>query len=296
MGIETLGSSRLHALVRVGDNAARGRAIVLEPFASELGRGASAGDAQASALAQAGFHVDELKDSAVTVGVMETLGSYSVVYIETHSGVLPDGDADVVTGETNTRPYATLFNEKSLLQAFVAGDPSGTLYDAITAKFVRLHIGAFPASSVVFLNGCGVLAAPLFWDALHDQNVSTLISWDNDVDGDITDAAAQLLFTNLIQGGTVASAVTQVRAAGLGTSVVGTAVAHIGYIGDGGDTLQRALSGATPTPTPTPTPTDSPTPTVTPTATPVPKAAGKKKCKKGKRLVHGKCRPNKKAK
>jgi hypothetical protein len=48
--------------------------------------------------------------------------------------------------------------------------------------------------------------------------------------------------------------------------------------------------GTTDTPTPTPTVTDTPVPP-TPTATPKP---AKKKCKKGYKLVHGKCKKKKK--
>lgn len=305
----------------LGPGTGGAKALVLEPFADELQMGPDAGKVEADALTRAGFAVDVLRNQDVTVGIMEQLANYSVVYMETHSAVLPGGDAVVVTGETDTTPYASLFKDHSLLQAYVAGDKTRTLYDAITSVFVTRHMGAFPNNSIVFLNGCAVLQAPALWNALQQQNVSTLISWDADVYSSDNEVAGDYVMTNLANGDTVATDTSSAVTKGLGTSVVDGKTAHLGFLGDGGNTLALALSHATVTPTPTttasptltltPTPTATLTPTATPkprrtatrrkpTATPTPTPRTTKKarttCKKGWHKVHGKCRPKPKPK
>ena len=243
------------------------------------------GFAHVDALTQSGFRVDEVFDSNVTAGVMQKLADYSSVYMRTHSGVLPGGDAIVVTGESDSGPYASLYKDHSLMQAFVAGDPTGTLYNAITATIVTKHMGTFPDSSIMFLNGCSLLRAPTFWTALQKQNVATMISWDHEVYSTVSEPAGEFILTDLAKGDSVETDIAAAYTAGLGTSVVGDEVAKLGFLGDGSETLPRALAGATPTLTP------EPTATATSTPTPLPTPTRRIKCKRGQYLIHGKCRP-----
>jgi len=293
----------------VHDPGATGRAIVLEPFATELGLGPTAGQDEANALTRAGFAVDVLRDAQVTVGTMSTLSSYGAVYFQTHSAVLPDGDAIVVTGETDSAPYVDLYRDHSLIQAFVAGDPQKKLYNAITSHYVTGHMGTFPSGSIIFLNGCAVLSAPVFWKALQQQNVSALISWDADVYSSSNEVAGSYVTSTLANGSSVSAAVNDARQAGVGFDVVGDAVVHLGFSGDGAATLSAVLGRkATPTPppptatptllpstaTPTPLPTATPTPAPTATRTAVRTSSTAKKhrrCRRSDRhFVHGKCR------
>ncbi len=292
----------------VRDPGTTGRAIVLEPFATELGLGPTAGQDEANALTRAGFTVDVLRDAQVTVGTMSTLSSYGAVYFQTHAGVLPDGDAVVVTGETDPAPYADLYRDHSLIQAFVAGDPAKKLYNAITSHFVTGHMGAFPNGSIMFINGCAVLSAPVFWKALQQQNVSALISWNGDVYSSSNEVAGLYVTTRLVNGDSVSTAVDDALQAGVGFDVVGDTVVHLGFSGDGAATLSAVLgrkatptpvpSTATPTPVPTATPTamstatPTPAPTATRTALPTtPTVKKHRRCKRSNRhFVHGKCR------
>ncbi len=290
------------------DPGATGRAIVLEPFATELGLGPTAGQDEANALMRAGFTVDVLRDAQVTVGTMGTLSSYGAVYFQTHAGVLPDGDAVVVTGQTDSAPYGDLYRDHSLIQAFVAGDPAKILYNAITSHFVTGHMGTFPSGSIMFLNGCAVLNAPVFWKALQQQNVSALISWNGDVYSSSNEVAGSFVTTKLVNGDSVSAAVDDARQSGVGFDVVGDTVVHLGFSGDGAATLSAVLGRkATSTPVPptsTPTPAPTATPTLVPTATPTPLPTATKtarptsptvkkhrRCRRSNRhFVHGKCR------
>ncbi|HEX6508745.1 MAG TPA: hypothetical protein VF221_14040, partial [Chloroflexota bacterium] len=76
-------------------------------------------------------------------------------------------------------------------------------------------------------------------------------------------------FPRLAHGETVADNVQTAITNNLGSSTFQDAVAHLGFVGDGTNTFDRALHGTLP---PTPTPTDTPTATTTPTATPPPPA------------------------
>lgn len=279
------------------------RALVLEPFADELQLGTDAGQPEVDALTRSGFTVDILRNAEVTVAALLRLSDYSVVYWDTHAAVLDNGDAVVVSGERAGASYSSYYQDHSLVQAFVAGDPSKTLYNGVTGQFIAAHLDAFPDDSIIFLNGCSALSASVFWQDLAARNVATLISWDEKAQSVSNERAAELVMDRLALGDTVDKAVAEARLAGLGTTIIEGVVAHLGYRGWGGDTLASALTGrASDTPTSTPTPTLMPTPTSTPvpTATPLPTAAPKPrtplnkrkrhKCRPGQHRVRGKCR------
>lgn len=272
---------------------APGRAAVLEPFAVQLNLGPTAGQPEIDPLNQAGFKVDVFRNGDVTVPVMQTLGNYSFVYIQTHSGPLSGGDAGIVTDETDDKPYRDLEGECgpdhddcSVKQMTVAGDDR--LYVAVTGYFFSHHAGTFPNSAIVFLNGCSILQARLFWKDLQAKNVAALISWDEEVDSAVSEVAGAIVIQDLAKGDTVAQSVQDAINRGAGESVVqksdgSQSIAQLGFLGDGTDTLARALAGD---PAPTLTPTPRPTPKPKPTARP----AKKSKCKPGHHRVHGKCK------
>jgi hypothetical protein len=254
---------------------AAGKAIVLEPFATDLKLGPDAGKTEVDALQQAGFQADVLRDSAVTIAAIEKLSDYSVVYMETHSGVIGD-DALVLTHEVDPGPYTPLFKDGSVVQGSPENDP-GHIYLAFTSKLILHHMGTFPGSSIVFINGCSILIAPAFWNAFLQQNVSTIIAWDKKANNTDAEQAADFMFPKLAGGESVGDTLADTRAALLDTSFAEGGVSALQARGDLSDSFPKALAGAPPTPTPTPvqtlapptsTPTD--TPTITPTATPPP--------------------------
>lgn len=264
--------SALRPLLSTRDTS-NGKAIVLEPFADELGLGSDAGQGEIVPLQASGFSVDVLRNSQVTVATMETLSNYSVVYMETHSGTLGDGDAIVLTRQTSSAGISNLFKDGSVAQGIAYGDQA--LYIAIKAQFVLQHMGKFPTGSIIFLNGCELLGANVLWDAFHQQNVATMISWDNKVINTLDEQAADFMFPRLAHGETVASNVEAAKAANLGKSTFENVEAHLGYLGDGNNTLANALHGVlspltTSTPTPIPTSVATSTATTMPTATPTP--------------------------
>lgn len=263
-----------HDMTRLRQTAGTPRALVLEPFADELGLGADAGQREADILSQAGFNVEILRNSAVTVQVMETLSSYAVVYMETHSDPLTaGGDAVIATGEVNAAgANGSLFADGSLRQVTVAGDTSH-IYDAITGAFVSQHLSNFPNSSIVFINGCGVRNAPLFWNALQSRNVAALIGWDSDVPSALNVEAGHFVMNQLASSSTVAGSVASAVTEGLGIGVTATGTARLGYVGDGFDTLAAARTGASPPSMPAATAAvPAPTPTATPRTAATPRA------------------------
>jgi len=228
-----------------------GTAVVLEPFATD-----AVSQPLVDTLQGAGFAVTQLSGSQVTIPVMEGLAQYNLVYFETHSGTLPDGDVILETGETNATPYASFIADHSMIQAVIAGDPNSPLYNAITATFVTKHMGTFHPGSIVFLNGCESLQSPLLWTALQGKQVASLIGWTGQpyVQDGIRIGTA--ILAELAGGQTVASTIQG------GVGVSGSAgSAHLGYEGQGDDTLSDALNGVSPEqPDPTPTPTAAPPP------------------------------------
>jgi hypothetical protein len=267
-GAATIPREYLAPAFRQGGTATK-RAIVLEPFATDLHLGPTAGQTEVDSLKQAGFQVDVLRDSAVTIAAMEKLSDYSVIYMETHSGVIND-DAFVLTHEVDPAPYTALFKDGSVVQGSPENDP-GHIYLAFTSGLILHHMGTFPDSSIAFINGCSIFIAPKFWNAFLLQNVASVIAWDKKALNKDAEAAADFMFPELAGGMTVGDTLADTRAHLLDTSFSESGVSTLQFRGDINDGFPNALVGATPTPTPTPVlPTSTPTttPTETPTATP----------------------------
>jgi hypothetical protein len=242
------------------------RAVVLEPFATELGMGPNAGDPEVNDLQQAGFAVDQGYDTNVTVATMATLPQYSVVYMHTHSGVDSYGRGVLATGEPangdpSVQPYLA---DGSVVVVGVAGGTQN--YYAITSTFLRQHEGQFGSSSLLFLNGCALLSSSDFWQALAARGVGVLVSWDHDAQNQDDYLSAAAFFHQMDQGLSVQGALQSLYANGYGVSTYQGQKATLGYLGGGGITLQQA-AGGTVLPPVTSTPTNTAVPTSTPTAT-----------------------------
>jgi|SRR5947209_618811 len=298
-------SGVLRTQVRVQDPGAPVKAAVLLPFADELSQPGQpdTGQAEIDALKSAGFTVDVYRNADVSIDLLTHLADYSAIYLETHSGTLGDGDAILDTASMDSKQYSAYLKDGTVRQALAAG--STQLFLAINAEFFQKHVGTFPSSSILYLDGCDVLHADVFWSAVHSRGVDAMLTWDSHVFSGASEAAAQFMFGQLSGGATVSEALAAANAAGYGSGLGDQGIAHLGYVGDGKDSLPRALAHFAPADTPTPTPTDTPTATVTPTPTPstvakksCPRYASRKHgscvCKKGYRMVHGKCKKVKK--
>jgi hypothetical protein len=266
-------SERLAPLARFQGQPA-GKAAVLLPFATLLNEGPNAGNVEINTLRTAGFQVDVFRDQDVTLDVIAHLAVYSVVYMETHSGEISNGDDYIIVHQiadtaNDKAPFQSLYNEKSISYLTIAGDPGGHLWVGFDSKFVTNHMDTFPNGNIFYLDGCNILKANLFWAALQSRNITTLISWDNDVDATSSEAAAPFMFQRLGQGNSVQDSFAAAQAAGLAVGFSDHGIAHLGVLGDGTNTLARALAGTGPPATATPTPGATSTATPTPSPTPV---------------------------
>lgn len=272
------------------------RALVLEPFESELHLPSGAGSGEASALTAAGFRVDgPVTDTAVTPTTLSTLAQYNVVYMHTHTGVDQNGAGVLATGEpASCSPYVS--PDGTVATVGVAG--STQCFHAITAAFIRKQVGQFPSNALVYVNGCDLLDAADFLQVFAEHGVGVTLSWNGEATGFDGYLSSLALFNQLGQGATVSHALTTLYANHYGTSQVQGHTATLGFSGNGDITLQTAAAGgpgvgvmptvtavasATPVPTATalrstPTvgtsstsvPTATRTPTETPTRVPVP--------------------------
>jgi len=275
----------LRLLSRQGAPAGPARAVVMEPFASQLGLGPQAGDAEVGYLQSAGYRVDQLYDTQVTLKALTTLSQYNVAYMQTHAGVVAGGEGIVASGELEgTDPnVGPLIRNGTVILIGVSG--SSQKYYGITSSFITQYEGQFPAHSLLFLNGCNLLSSPRFWNALSAKGAGVLVSWDREATStDNFIAGAQFFNYMHDPGTTVDSAIGAVHAAGFGTSLVEGTVANLGYTGDGTITLGNAAVAPENTPQPgTPTPglpvatsqptNAGPTPTAFVLRTPIPPTA-----------------------
>jgi hypothetical protein len=226
-------------------------------------------------LQAAGFQVDQLYDTQVTVNVMATLSQYDVVYMHTHSDPFGGGDGVVATGQlaNDDAALATQLQNGTVVKVGVSG--SNDVYYAITSSYIRTYEDQFPGNSIIFLNGCGLLNAPVFWQALASKGVGVMVAWDVEATSQDNYLSGAAFFAEMAKGLSVAAAITAEQAAGYGKSNVNGTQATLGFVGDGSITLQAAANSparATSTPTPpsrqpTSVPT-KPAPTSTPAPTP----------------------------
>lgn len=227
------------------------RAVVMEPFATELGIGPHAGDAELNYLQSAGFQVDQLYDTQVTVNSLTTLSEYNVVYMQTHAGVVNGGEGILASGEpVNGDPaVAPLVRNGSVIPIGVSGTTKP--YYGITSSFISQYEGQFPANSIDFLNGCNLLSAPRFWSAMAAKGAGVLVSWTREAYTSDNLVAGAKFFQYMSNPGTsVAAAIAAVHAAGFGVSRTNGTVALLGDLGDGTITLQSAASAPANTPEP----------------------------------------------
>lgn len=227
------------------------RAVVMEPFATELGLGSNAGDLEKSALQGAGYSVDQLYDQQVTLASMAALHTYNVVYLETHSGVNTGGEGVVATGQLagdNDPGVAPLLKSGAAILVHVSG--SQQIYYGITSTFITYYENNWPGNSIVFLNGCETLTAPLFWQALHARGVGVMVSWDKEATSMDNYLSGGAFFAEMATGLSVAAAIAAEKSAGYGTSNVNNTTANLGYLGNGALTLRDAANPPAPTATP----------------------------------------------
>ncbi len=236
----------LQPMSRFQDSPSGARALVLEPFATELNIGSHAGDAEVDDLQAAGYAVDQLYDTNVTLATMKTLPNYNVVYMLTHSGVNQYGEGVIATGQfdSNDPSVDPLIKEYSVLPVGVVG--TNQMYYGIMSPYVDKYMGRFPAHSIMFINGCRMLKASIFWHSLAAKGLGSMVSWSEDALTADDTVAAEEFFGALLAEKSVADALNIVRAAGHGTSQpFDMPAATIGYLGDGSLTL---ASAAPPTP------------------------------------------------
>jgi hypothetical protein len=276
LGTATLTPDGLRLLNRplARSDAPGGKALVLEPFAAELGLGPNAADPEITQLKNAGFSVDSLYDTNVTVATMGLMPRYNVVYMHTHSGTNAGGEGVLATGEltNDDAALASLLQDGSVIKVGVSGTKD--TYYGITSAYIRNHESSFATNSLLFLNGCNLLLAPVFWQALQAKGAGVLVSWDKEATSRDNYLGAAAFFAELVQGMSVSAAIQAEQAAGYGTSDVQGTTAKMGFLGNGNLTLQQAANGqpgapsATATPVPTaraagPTATAVPVPTAT---------------------------------
>jgi hypothetical protein len=216
------------------------RALVLEPFATDLGDATGPGETIPSALTHAGFAVTTLRDSQVTVPTMLTLSQYSFIYISTHAGPLPNNDAAISTADTRHQPFAQYLNNYSMAEMKITSQGTLKYFDAVTGRFIHKYDGPFPGHTIVFIASCNTLDMPLFWHYLQQSGVVTLIGWHHHVDIVESDHAAEAIFDAFSKGATVSQAVAYATAKGYGNAPYGKIKGWLSYEGDGSVTLQSA--------------------------------------------------------
>lgn len=221
------------------DHAPQLRALVLEPFAVEIGGGQTAGQTEGALLQQAGYAVTILRGAKVTVYVMRHLADYSFVYMVTHAGPLPNNDAAIATGDTRHHLFAPYFKNNTLAQMHIIGEQPGVFkyFDAVTGRFIHRYDHHFAPHSIVFVDSCNALDMPRFWKYLHESGVATLISWHRHVDSGEAQQAGKYILTDLVAGETVGQAIRATQAIGLGTSTLSKRPGSLSFRGDGANVL-----------------------------------------------------------
>lgn len=161
-------------------------------------------------LQRAGYSVDYVPPRAVTVPYYQQLGlgGYGLVILRVHTPRLglPNGtlgdDVSLLTSETySTAAYvpeqlARLIAPGRMLDESEHPEPLFT----VTDQFVRSSMAGSFGGATVVLMGCSTLRANTLASAFLARGASEVVGWDDDVSGEYTDRATEVLLQHLVEG------------------------------------------------------------------------------------------------
>ena len=165
-------------------------------------------------LEAAGYTVDYYPGEEVTVDFyrqLPTLG-YDLILLRAHSGLIQggerEGEAFLFTSEPyNNQKHTEDLSEQRLLSATYSRDSlSSELSDiprffGIVPDFIKSSMtGTFDGATIVLM-GCNGLTSSTMAAAFVERGAKAIVSWDDLVTGDHTDAATDRLLELLLQGG-----------------------------------------------------------------------------------------------
>ncbi len=165
-------------------------------------------------LEAAGYTVDYYPGEEVTVDFyrqLPTLG-YDLIVLRAHSGLIQGGEREgeaflFTTEQFDNQTHAEELRERRLLSATYSGDSlSSNLSDVprffgIVPDFVELSmIGSFDGATIILM-GCNGLTSSTMAAAFVEKGARAIVSWDDLVTGDHTDAATDRLLELLLEGG-----------------------------------------------------------------------------------------------
>ena len=164
-------------------------------------------------LEAAGYRVDYYAGEEVTVDFyreLPTLG-YDLIVLRAHSGLIQGGDREgeafLFTNEPfDNQQHGEELRERRLLSATYSSDsPSSNLSDipklfGIAPDFVEFSmVGDFDGATIILM-GCNGLTSSTMAAAFVAKGARAIVSWDDLVSGDHTDAATDRLLELLLEG------------------------------------------------------------------------------------------------
>lgn len=164
-------------------------------------------------LEAAGYTVDYIPGEEVTVDFyrrLPTLG-YDLVLLRAHSGLIQsgerEGEAFLFTSEPyNNQVHTEELSERRLLSATYSRDSLNSklsdipTFFGIVPDFVESSmIGSFDGATIILM-GCNGLTSSTLAAAFVEKGARAIVSWDDLVTGDHTDAATDRLLELLLEG------------------------------------------------------------------------------------------------
>jgi hypothetical protein len=164
-----------------------------------------------SLLSDAGYSVDYVSGEQVGVETYRTLASrdYDLVILRVHAGTTTEVDAN--TGERTDEEYVSLFTNELYDPAKYSQDQMNRLGKAtypdgsggffgIGPEFIKNIPGSFEGAPIIMM-GCDGLRSQKTAEAFLDKGAGPFVSWSNQVSGNFTDNATEILLQNwLIDG------------------------------------------------------------------------------------------------
>ncbi len=164
-----------------------------------------------STLSGAGYTVDYIGGEQVTVETYRTLASrdYDLVILRVHAGTTTEVDAE--TGERTDEEYVSLFTNEEYdtskypqeqmnrLGKATYPDGSGGFF-GIGPEFIKNIPGDFEGAPIIMM-GCDGLRSQKTAEAFLDKGAGPFVSWSNQVSGNFTDDATDVLLSHWLADG-----------------------------------------------------------------------------------------------
>jgi hypothetical protein len=158
-------------------------------------------DSMVQSLSKAGYKVDLLRGTNVTIDLFRNISGYKILILRLHSAIHTDKFLYIFSGEKYTESKYVNEQLTGAVRKAYTFDNSETPYFALNAVFLGNNNPNGLNGTTIILTGCNGTATPYVIQRFFERGVKAYVSWDGYVDLSHSDEATLRLVKVLYSGG-----------------------------------------------------------------------------------------------